>query len=224
MPPTRSITSAHAEAGTTAVGVIVVIFTVAGDALQALLVRRSGPPEEGKWALPGGLLTAGEAPDEAAIAKLRVETGVTDVYLEQLYTFGNLDDTRASIAVTYFALVDAASVRLRRSDEWQPAWHDVAAPPPLAFHNDRVVGYALERLRAKLGYTNVAYSLMPDQFTLSQLQRVYEAIAGRALDKRNFRRRMLSLDILKATGSTVREGAHRPAQLYEFASRVPMHT
>lgn len=213
---------ASATGAAPVIAVVVAIFTVSEDALRVLLIRRSGPPEQGTWALPGGLLVAGDDPDEAAAAKLLGETGVADVFLEQLYTFGGLDDTRESVAVTYFALVDAASVRLRDRDEWQPAWHDVDRIPELAFHNDRVVGAALARLRAKLEYTNVAYSLMPKAFTLSQLQRVYEAIVGHSLDKRNFRRRMLSLGILRATGTTTREGAHRPAQLYAFASRVPM--
>ncbi len=210
-----------AATGAPAVAVIVVIFTVDDGALKALLIHRSAPAEQGKWALPGGLLGGDEAPEDAATRKLGEETGVTDVYLEQLYTFAGLDPSRPSIAVSYFALAPQDRVRLRSSDTWQPGWRPVDQPPELAFHNERVLSYARERLRAKLEYTNVAYSLLPPQFTLSRLQRVYEAIAGRPLDKRNFRRRMLSLGILRATGKSAREGAHRPAQLYEFASRAP---
>ncbi len=218
----QTTTTNRADARFPDVAVIVVIFTVELDTLRALLVRRSAPPEQGRWALPGGLLGPGEEPDDAAARKLLEETGVADVYLEQLYTFSDLDPARWSIAVTYFALVHHGRVRLRSSDEWRPGWHAVDEQPSLAFSNDRVLRYARERLRAKLEYTNVAYSLLPPQFTLSRLQRVYEAISGRPLDKRNFRRRMLSLGILRATGKSAREGPHRPAQLYEFASRAPM--
>ena len=210
-----------APPGALAVAVIVVIFTIEDDGLKALLVRRSAPPEEGTWALPGGLLATTAEPEVAATRKLLEETGVSDVFLEQLYTFSGLDATRRAVAVSYFALVQHDSVRMRASEEWQPDWVALDDPAPLAFNNEQVLGYARERLRAKLEYSNVAYSLLPQRFTLSRLQRVYEAIGGRPLDKRNFRRRMLSLGILQPTGLRAREGAHRPAQLYEFTSRVP---
>ena len=126
------------------------------------------------------------------------------------------------IAVTYFALVQHEQVRLRESETWQPAWHNAHTLPALAFDNNRVVEYAIRRLRAKLDYTNVAYSLLPRTFTLSELQQVYEAILDRPLDKRNFRRRMLSLGIIKAAGGTRMEGAHRPAGLYTFTKREPV--
>ena len=206
------------------VAVVVVILTVVDDDLRVLLIRRSGEPFKDFWALPGGLLAAGESLDQAAARKLLDETGVQDVYLEQLYTFGELthgDDARRGVAVTYFALVQHGQVRLRESETWQPAWHDAYALPRLAFDNNAVVDYAVRRLRAKLEYTNVAYSLLPKQFTLSELQQVYEAILDREMDKRNFRRRMLSLGIIKPAGGTRMEGAHRPAQLYAFTKREP---
>src|SRR5204862_3282052 len=118
-------------------------------------------------------------------------------------------------------LVDASRVRLRSEAAWEPAWYAVSGLPELAFDNARVVDYALTRLRNKLEYTNVAYSLMPAVFTVSDLQGVYESIFGRDLDKRNFRRRMLSMDIIRPTGKTVARGAHRPPELFEFTSRVP---
>lgn len=204
-----------------AVAIIVVIFTVEDGALRVLLIHRSAPPARGKWALPGGLLGDAEAPEATATRKLLEETGVSDVYLEQLYTFSDLDAARRSVAVSYFALVHHDRVQLRSSATWRPDWHPVDRLPELAFRNDDVISYARERLRAKLEYTNVAYSLLPPQFTLSRLQRVYEAIAAKPLDKRNFRRRMVSLGVIRPTGKSVREGAHRPAQLYEFASRAP---
>lgn len=206
------------------VAVLVVIFTVENNALKVLLIRRSAEPFKDYWALPGGRLTEQEALDEAAVRKLVEETGVADVYLEQLYTFSNLDKVTpgGAIAVTYFALVNHEQARLSPREEWQPAWHRVDQLPNLAFENQTVIEYALRRLRAKLEYTNVVYSLLPQYFTLSQLQRVYESILGRRLDKRNFRKRMLSLGIIKPTGRKQSEAAHRPAELYTFTSRQPM--
>ncbi len=213
------------------VAVVVVILTVVNDDLKVLLIKRSAEPFRDYWALPGGLLADGESLDRAAARKLLDETGVQDVYLEQLYTFGELSRgdgkrsaaaARRGIAVAYFALVQHGQVRLREGGGWQPGWHDVFALPALAFDNNAVVDYAVRRLRSKLDYTNVAYSLLPRQFTLSELQQVYEAILDHEVDKRNFRRRMLSLGIIKAAGGTRMEGAHRPAQLYTFVKREPV--
>ena len=204
------------------VSVALVILTVSVEDLRVLLIHRSGQPYLGSWALPGGRLLAGEALASAAARKLGEETGVADVYLEQLFSFDDLDVEADSVAVAYFALVDARRVRLRDEPYWEPRWFSVAGLPELAFANAKVVDYALTRLRNKLEYTNVAYSLLPASFTLSDLQAVYESIFGRPLDKRNFRRRMLSLGIIRPTGQTATGGAHRPAELFEFTSRQPM--
>lgn len=206
------------------VAVVVVIFTVVDDELKALLIRRSADPYRDTWAIPGGVLRPGEALVDAAVRKLVDETGLKDLFLEQLYTFNDLDGTTpgGAIAVTYFALVDHTRVRLAERTEWQPAWFAMRALPALAFRNEQVLNYALARLRNKLEYTNVAYSLLPDRFTLSQLQRVYESILGRELDKRNFRKRMLSREIIAPTKERQAEGAGRPALLYRFVSREPV--
>ena len=206
------------------VGVVVVIFTVADGELKALLIHRSADPYKDTWAIPGGLLRAGEPLLDAAVRKLVDETGVQDLFLEQLYTFNDLDDKTpgGALAVTYFALVDHTRVRLSERTEWQPAWFAMRSLPNLAFRNEDVLNYALARLRNKLEYTNVAYSLLPERFTLSQLQRVYESILGRELDKRNFRKRMLSREIIVATKEHQAEGAGRPALLYRFISREPV--
>lgn len=201
---------------------MVVIFTVEQDGLSVLLIERAAPPCRGQWALPGGLLRPGESLQGAAGRKLADETGVSDVFLEQLYTFDRLGEGQADTVVTYFALVDIARTRLRAELEWQPAWHRVRELERLAFENERILAYAQERLRNKLEYTNVAYSLLPRRFTLTRMQRVYEAILGETLDKRNFRRRVVGLGIVRETGQTEKTGAHRPAMLYEFTSREPM--
>jgi 8-oxo-dGTP diphosphatase len=200
-----------------------VIFTVVEGELRALLIHRSGEPYAGLWAIPGGLLRPGEPLIDAATRKLVDETGVKDVFLEQLYTFNDLDDVTpgGALAIVYFALVDSQRARLAERPDWQPAWFAMRDLPKLAFRNEDVLDYALERLRNKLEYTNVAYSLLPSSFTLSQLQRVYESITGHSLDKRNFRKRMLSLGIIEATGERKAEKAGRPAQLYSFSSREP---
>ena len=205
-----------------ATAVVVVIFTVRQGSLSVLLIERAAEPSRGQWALPGGFLHEGESLDAAAKRKLEDETGVSDVFLEQLYTFDQLGEGRADIVVTYFALVDLARARMRADSEWRPAWQPVHPLPQLAFENERVVAYAEERLRNKLEYTNVVYSLLPRRFTLTQMQHVYEAILGESLDKRNFRRRVEGLGIIRETGQTSKEGAHRPAMLYEFVSREPM--
>ena len=204
--------------------------------LHVLLVRRGVPPFAGRWALPGGFVRMDEDLDAAAHRELQEETGTrAPSYLEQLYTFGapGRDPRTRVITVAYYALLpgpasdlpDAAGGSEPRAgtDAADARWYPVdALPGPLAFDHDRIVETALSRLRAKLGYTSVAYALLPDEFTLTELQRVYEIILGRALDKRNFRKKMLSLDILEATPRQKRDGAHRPAQLFRFTKKEPV--
>ncbi len=205
------------------VATIVVIFSVLDGSLQVLLVHRSSDPEHGKWALPGGRWDGSESLEASATRKLVEETGARGVYLEQLFTLSDLDASRdATVAVAYFALVEASRVRLREEEEWLPQWHRVDALPDLAFHNNQVIDQAVERVGAKLDYTNIAYGLLPDQFTLRELQTTYEAILRDSLDRRNFRKRMISTGLIEPTGEHRREGAHRPALLYRFTSREPV--
>ncbi len=205
-----------------AAAVVVVIFTIRDGDLSVLLIERAATPGHGQWALPGGLLHPQETLDGAASRKLADETGVTDLFLEQLYTFDRLGDGVAEVVVTYFALVDVTRTRLRPDLDWRPAWHTVRGLQPLAFENERILAYASNRLRNKLQYTNVAYSLLPACFTLTQMQRVYEAILGEPIDKRNFRRRVVGLGIVRETGQVLKQGASRPAMLYEFTRHEPM--
>jgi 8-oxo-dGTP diphosphatase len=204
------------------VTVDLVIFTVRTDELQVLLVQRGAAPYKDRWALPGGFVREDEPLEQAALRELEEETGVRDVYLEQLYTFGEPDrDPRGRvITVAYFALIAGDRQTLAAGTDAAAArWFPAGAPPPLAFDHRRILDYAIERLRNKLEYTTVGFQLLPDRFTLTQLQRVYEAILGRALDKRNFRRKMELLDILTPLEEWAREGASRPAQLYRFSAR-----
>ena len=200
------------------VAVDLVIFTVREGALQVLLIERGVPPFKGQWALPGGFVLDRETLEEAARRELEEETGVRDVYLEQLYTFGDPDrDPRGrTIAVAYYALTPPAPLRAS-TDAANAAWHPAARPPKLAFDHSRILKTGLERLRAKLGYSTVGFQLLPKQFTLTELQGLYQAILERPLDKRNFRKKMLSLGLLKTEGLKRAAGAHRPARLYSFA-------
>jgi len=200
------------------VAVDLVIFTVREGALQVLLIERGVPPFKGQWALPGGFVLDRETLEEAARRELEEETGVRDVYLEQLYTFGDPDrDPRGrTIAVAYYALTPPAPLRAS-TDAANAAWHPAARPPKLAFDHSRILKTGLERLRAKLGYSTVGFQLLPKQFTLAELQGLYQAILERPLDKRNFRKKVLSLGLLKAEGLKRAAGAHRPARLYSFA-------
>jgi 8-oxo-dGTP diphosphatase len=204
------------------VTVDVVIFALRDWELQVLLIRRGIPPFEGRWALPGGFVLEPESVEAAARRELEEETGVRDVYLEQLYTFGDPDrDPRGRVVtVAYYALLTTAAAPIvAGSDAGGAKWLPARKHPPLAFDHERILDYALERLVSKLEYTTVGFQLLPKKFTLGQLQRVYEAVLGRPLDKRNFRRKLALLDILTPLHEWVREGPSRPAQLYRFSAR-----
>ncbi len=205
-----------------AVTVDAILFTVDASRLKVLLIRRQLAPFAGRWALPGGFVRMDESLDDAARRELAEEAGVAVRWLEQLYTFGEVDrdPARRAITVTYFALIDARKLAPKAgSDATSVGWYPVDELPPLAFDHRRIVDYALERLRYKAEYAPVAFQLLPREFTLSELQEVYEVILGKPLDKRNFRRKVLSLDIVEETGRERREGRGRPAALYRFSKK-----
>lgn len=198
------------------------IFTVREHCLHLLLMQMTKAPFEGQWALPGGLIDESESLDAAAARILAEETGVAEVYLEQLYTFGRPDRDPAGrvISVAYVALMHAEGLQLRPQPKYADVrWWPCAHLPPLAYDHHDIAAYARQRLEWKLAYTNVAWSLLPPRFVLTELQKVYEAVLGRPLDKRNFRKKILSLGLIEAVGETTRHGAHRPAMLYRFTSR-----
>ena len=158
--------------------------------------------------------------DDAATRKLQEETGLQDVFLEQLYTFDNLAQTKTETTVAYFALIHDADAKLRQELEWKPEWFPLSTLKALAFDNQIILENAKDRLRSKLEYTNIAYSVLPESFTLSEMQHVYEAITEEPLDKRNFRKKIVSLGIVQETGRLKKQGAHRPAKLYKFMNRT----
>ncbi|HNS04228.1 MAG TPA: NUDIX domain-containing protein [Anaerolineae bacterium] len=204
------------------VTVDVVLFAFRDQQLQVLLVRRRNWPYQGYWAIPGGFIQMDESLEQSALRELQEETGVEDVYLEQLYTFGEAErDPRTRvISIAYFALVGAdQALQVRGGDDAAEArWWSMASLPPLAFDHDRILRYAHQRLRWKLEYTALGFLLLPETFTLSELQAVYQVVLGEQLDKRNFRRKILSTGVLEETDA-YREGSpHRPARLYRFTA------
>ena len=203
-----------------AVAVDIVLFTIQDDALKVLLVRRARSPFRGAWALPGGLVRREESVDEAALRELQEATGIRTVYLEQLYTFGELhrDPRGRVVSVAYYAAVEWQQFQLTaRTSAGSATWIAVKSLPRLAFDHHEITTYALERLRNKVNYTTVAFQLLPKTFTLTELQQVYEIVLGQELDKRNFRKKMLQLGILRDTKAQRSEGRQRPARLYAFA-------
>jgi len=207
------------------VAVDVAVFTVHDGALHVLLVETSGGPFAGAWALPGGLVRDDEALDEAAARELAARTGVGDIYLEQLYTFGRPDrDPHARVvSVAYVALIPHGRfpARLDNPKYRRVAWSAVRRLPPLAYDHADVVRIAVARLRAKLQYTNLVYTLLPPAFTVSELQAVYEAILDRRLDPANFRRQVENSGTLIPTEG-FRTGSHRPARLYRYNQDVEL--
>jgi 8-oxo-dGTP diphosphatase len=195
----------------------IVVFTIRHDALKVLLIKRAEDPYLGSWALPGGFVEISESLDQAAERELAEETGVTGVYLEQLYSFGRPDrDPRERvITVAYYALIPSDRIQIRAATDAEAVgWFALDELPTLAFDHDQIFGMALERLRAKLDYSTIVFQFMPQEFTLTELQSVYELILGEPLDKRNFRKKILALHAIEETGHERREGAHRPAKLY----------
>ncbi len=187
--------------------------------LQVMLIRRNLPPFKDRWALPGGFVHLDEDLDEAARRELAEETGITNLFLEQLYTFGALDrDPRERVvSVAYYALVRMSDHQVHAAtDAADAAWFSVHDVPALAFDHEHVFTVALERLRGKVRYKPIGFELLPDKFTLTQLQQVYEAILGGPLDKRNFRRKVQKTGLVIETGEVQKDVAHRAAQLYRF--------
>lgn len=203
------------------VTVDVVIFTIVDNALSVLLVKRGLAPNQGDWALPGGFVLDHESLDEAALRELREETGVADVYLEQLYTFGGpgRDPRGRIVTVAYYALIATDRAQLSAgTDASEARWWPVSKLPPLAFDHAHILDYGIQRLRAKIGYTTVGFQLLPAEFTLGDLQSVYEAILGTRLDKRNFRKRIEQLSVVEGLDKQRRGEPSRPARLYRFKS------
>lgn len=201
-----------------AVTVDIVIFTIRDKQLKRLLIRRAYKPYKGKWALPGGFINIHEDLDAAARRELKEETGVSCVYLEQLYTFGapKRDPRERVITVTYYALIPSDKIQLQAATDAEAVgWFGLDELPKLAFDHLDILKMAHERLLAKLDYSTLAFQFLPETFTLFELQNIYEIIYQEELDKRNFRKWILGLGQIEETGKKSKGGAHRPAMLYK---------
>ncbi|MBE9060840.1 NUDIX domain-containing protein [cf. Phormidesmis sp. LEGE 11477] len=188
-------------------------------ALKVLLIRRKLDPFKGDWALPGGFVQISESVDAAAARELKEETGVDNAYLEQLYTFGQPDrDPRERVvSVAYYALVNLSEHTLQAATDASDArWFELSVVPPMGFDHRQILECAIARLRAKIRYEPIGFELLPKMFTLSQLQQLYEQILERDLDKRNFRAKLLKMDLLIDTQQKETGVAHRAAKLYRF--------
>ena len=195
----------------------VVVFTLRDDQLKLLLIRRRNPPFQGYWSLPGGVVGTDEDVEANAMRQLADGTGLSGVYLEQLYTFSapERDPRERVISVAYYALVPSKRLRLRTDEDSEGvAWFSLNELPELAFDHAQMVDTAHQRLSAKLDYSTIAFQFMPERFTLSDLQKVFQIILNRDLDKRNFRKRMRAMEQIRQTSDLRKNGNHRPARLY----------
>ena len=200
-----------------------VVFGLDEEDLKVLLIQRDLEPFAGRWALPGGFVHLDETLDEAARRELQEETGLQRFFLEQLYSFGELkrDPRERVVTVAYYALVRLSDHQVRAAtDARNAAWFGIDDLPALAFDHATVLDLALKRLQAKVRYQPIGFELLPPKFSLTQLQRMYEIILERPLDKRNFRKKILSLDILQDLDEVEQDVAHRAARLYRFDERM----
>lgn len=200
-----------------------VVFGLDDEDLKVLLIERDLPPFEGEWALPGGFVRVDESLDDAALRELGEETGLKKVFLEQLYTVGDLDrDPRERVVtVTYYALVRLSSHKVKAAtDARQALWFAIDDVPKLAFDHQKIMTMAHERLRGKVRYQPIGFELLPQKFTLRQLQHLYEVILDRELDKRNFRKKILGMEILEELDELETDVAHRAARLYRFDKKA----
>ena len=198
-----------------------VVFGLDEKDLKILLIERGQNPFKGKWALPGGFVHVDETLDDAARRELHEETGVANVFLEQLYTFGAVerDPRERVVSVAYYALVNLDEHDLTAdTDASNAAWFELDDLPPLAFDHDNILKMALERLKGKLRYQPIGFELLPKKFTLSQLQHLYELVLNKEIDKRNFRKKILKMGFLEELDEIQKDVAHRAARLYSFNS------
>lgn len=205
------------------VTVDIVIFSIREEELNVLLVKRDIEPFKDKWAIPGGFVRIEENLEDAAIRELSEETGVKDVYLEQLYSFGDVkrDPRGRVITVSYMALINSENIKvIGKTDVSEAKWFGINKLPVLAFDHKKIIDYSLKRLKWKFEYTSVAFSLLPKEFTISKVQKIYEIVFEKKFDKRNFAKKLLSLNILMEMGIK-KDVSHRPPMLYSLKKDVP---
>lgn len=195
-----------------------IIFGFDRENLKLLLIKRNFEPEKGKWSLMGGFLEREESLDDAASRILHQLTGLSDIYLEQLYGFGEVDrdPVDRTISIAYYALINIHDHDEQLVKEYSARWFPIDDLPDLIFDHDEMVQAAKSRLRYKASNQPVGFELLPEKFTLPELQQLYEAIYETSLDKRNFRRRILSMNVLAKTGEKQKKYSKKGAFLYKF--------
>jgi ADP-ribose pyrophosphatase YjhB (NUDIX family) len=201
-----------------AVDSIIFGYDEEGRELKVLLLKRKFQPAMGEWSLMGGFLNANESIDEAAKRILHQLTGLSDVYMEQLYTFGEVDRDPGAriISAAYFALIKINASDLELVRNHGATWIPISAMPELIFDHSAMVDRALKKLQVRARTQPIGFELLPDKFTIPQLQGLYEAIYNKALDKRNFRRKLLSMDLLEKLEEKEKESSRKGAWYYRF--------
>ena len=197
----------------------------ASEGISILLIKRKNPPFKGDWAIPGGLVDKGESLEDAVYRELKEETGIEVNYLEQLYTFGEPDrDPRKRImSVAYYGLVKPDAFVVHAADDADDAdWFKIDELPPLAFDHKKILDMALFRLRNKITYEPVGFELLDEKFPFSALHKLYETLYGKSIDRRNFKKKFLSLGILKELELQKSIGRGRPGNLYKFDKKLSL--
>lgn len=195
------------------------VFTVHEKQLNLLLIKRRNEPFAHMYALPGGYVEEQENLEQAVSRELREETGVKEIFLHQIGAYGNVnrDPRGRTVSVAFIALIDATKIKLNAQTDAETAqWFSLGELPALAFDHETIINDALFKLRQLIGTTDIAFELLPVEFTLTELQLVHEAILGTVLDKRNFRKKIFADDVVIQTSKTKMDGVHRPARLYKF--------
>ncbi len=196
-----------------------VVFGYESGTISVLLIKRKYEPFKGKWAIPGGFVLESESLEEAVQRELKEETGIEIDYLEQLYTFGNpkRDPRSRVVSVAYFGLIKPSAFKIFAStDAEEVQWFKITELPDLSFDHEEILQLAIARLQAKITYEPIGFELLDTKFPFSDLEKLYTTLLGRAIDRRNFRKKMLSLNILDELDEKVSKGSGRPANLFKF--------
>ncbi len=201
------------------IAVDAVVFGYEANKLKILLIQRKFGKQKNQWALPGGFVQNTESLDQAVVRELFEETGVKANYLEQLYTFGdvNRDSRRRIVSVSYLALLNPRNFILNAATDAQDAmWFDIADYPSLAFDHEQILNTGLKRLRGKINYQPIGFELLEKEFPFSDIENLYQTILGKKIDRRNFRKKLLSFGFLIETEKIMKKNSGRPAKLFQF--------
>lgn len=215
---TNGMLNSYSTADKVLLAVDCIIFGFDKEDLKILLVKRDFEPEKGKWSLMGGFLKKDEILDHAAIRVLNRYTGFHDIYMEQLYTFSeiNRDPVERTISVAYYALINVENHNEKLIQNYQAKWFSISDAPKLIFDHDKMITHAIRRLRYSTSIKPIGFELLPEKFTMRQLLKLYEAILSKKLDKRNFISKINSLDILVKLNEKDMMSSRKGSYLYTF--------